>query len=54
MQLERQGTKPFRAYALRHPDGLQLFFEGLLLQGFAAQEIDQMSKVNSACLLSLK
>jgi hypothetical protein len=37
-----------------HPDGLQLFFEGLRQQGFSQQEIDQMSKVNPARLLSLQ
>ena len=36
-----------------HPDGLQLFFEGLRKQGFSQNEIDQMSKVNPAQLLSL-
>lgn len=37
-----------------HPDGLQLFFDGLQKQGFSHSEIDQMSKVNPARLLSLK
>ena len=37
-----------------HPDGLQLFFDGLQKQGFSRSEIDQMSKVNPARLLSLK
>lgn len=37
-----------------HPDGLQLFFSGLLKQGFSQNEIDQMSKVNPARLLSLQ
>ena len=36
-----------------HPDGLQLFFDGLQKQGFSRAEIDQMSKVNPARLLSL-
>jgi hypothetical protein len=36
-----------------HPDGLQLFFEGLRKEGFSQREIDQMSKVNPAQLLSL-
>lgn len=36
-----------------HPDGLELFFEGLRKQGFTQSEIDQMSKVNPARLLSL-
>jgi hypothetical protein len=37
-----------------HPDGLQLFFDGLKKQGFSQDEIDQMSKVNPARLLSLQ
>jgi len=37
-----------------HPDGLQLFFGGLQKQGFSRSEIDQMSKVNPARLLSLQ
>lgn len=37
-----------------HPDGLQLFFDGLKGQGFSRGEIDQMSKVNPARLLSLQ
>ena len=37
-----------------HPDGLQLFFSGLQSQGFSANEIEQMSKVNPARLLGLK
>jgi hypothetical protein len=37
-----------------HPDGLRLFFDGLRQQGFSNGEIDQMSKVNPARLLSLK
>jgi microsomal dipeptidase-like Zn-dependent dipeptidase len=37
-----------------HPDGLQLFFDGLRKQGFSTAEIDQMSKVNPARLLSLQ
>jgi len=36
-----------------HPDALQLFFDGLQKQGFSRDEIDQMSKVNPARLLSL-
>jgi microsomal dipeptidase-like Zn-dependent dipeptidase len=36
-----------------HPDGLQLFFDGLRQQGFSAGEIDQMSKANPARLLDL-
>jgi hypothetical protein len=36
-----------------HPDGLQLFFDGLRKQGFTQGEIDRMSKVNPAQLLSL-
>jgi hypothetical protein len=36
-----------------HPDGLQLFFDGLRKQGFSQNDIDQMSKVNPAHLLSL-
>jgi hypothetical protein len=37
-----------------HPDGLLLFFDGLRNQGFKQSEIDQMSKVNPARLLSLQ
>jgi hypothetical protein len=37
-----------------HPDGLQLFFEGMRKQGFSHSEIDQMSKVNPAKLLGLE
>jgi hypothetical protein len=37
-----------------HPDGLQLFFDGLRAQGFSQNDIDQMSKVNPARLLSLQ
>jgi Family of unknown function (DUF6282) len=37
-----------------HPDGLQLFFDGLQKQGFTHEELDQMSKVNPARLLGLK
>lgn len=36
-----------------HPDGLVLFFDGLKKQGFSQADIDQMSKVNPAKLLSL-
>jgi hypothetical protein len=36
-----------------HPDGLQLFFEGLKKQGLSQADIDAMSKVNPARLLSL-
>jgi len=36
-----------------HPNGLQLFFDGLRKQGFSQAEIDQMSKVNPAQLLGL-
>jgi predicted metal-dependent phosphotriesterase family hydrolase len=36
-----------------HPDGLQLFFDGLKKQGFPQSDIDQMSKINPARLLSL-
>jgi predicted metal-dependent phosphotriesterase family hydrolase len=36
-----------------HPDGLLLFFAGLEKQGLTQPEIDQMSKVNPARLLSL-
>jgi predicted metal-dependent phosphotriesterase family hydrolase len=36
-----------------HPDGLLLFFAGLKKQGFSQDEIDRMSKVNPARLLSL-
>jgi hypothetical protein len=37
-----------------HPDGLQLFFDGLRKQGFSQSDVDQMSKVNPARLLSLE
>jgi hypothetical protein len=37
-----------------HPDGLLLFFDGLKKQGFTQADIDQMSKVNPAQLLSLQ
>lgn len=37
-----------------HPDGLQMLFDGLKKQGFSQADIDQMSKVNPARLLSLK
>jgi hypothetical protein len=37
-----------------HPDGLQLLFDGLKKQGLTQSDIDQMSKVNPARLLSLK
>jgi len=37
-----------------HPDGLQLFFDGLKKQGLSQSDIDQMSKVNPARLLSLQ
>jgi hypothetical protein len=37
-----------------HPDGLQLFFDGLQKQGFSRGDIDQMSKVNPARLLGLQ
>ena len=36
-----------------HPDGLILFFDGLRKQGFSQADIDLMSKVNPARLLSL-
>jgi hypothetical protein len=36
-----------------HPDGLLLLFEGLRKQGLSQADIDQMSKVNPARLLSL-
>ena len=36
-----------------HPDGLQLFFDGMRKQGFTQAEIDRMSKVNPARLLGL-
>jgi hypothetical protein len=36
-----------------HPDALQLLFDGLRKQGFSQVDIDQMSKVNPARLLSL-
>ena len=35
------------------PDGLEQFFEGLKKQGFKQTDIDQMSKINPASLLSL-
>jgi hypothetical protein len=37
-----------------HPDGLQLFFDGMRKQGFTQSEIDTMSKVNPALLLGLE
>jgi predicted metal-dependent phosphotriesterase family hydrolase len=37
-----------------HPDGLQLFFEGMRKQGLTQGEIDQMSKINPARLLGLQ
>lgn len=37
-----------------HPDGLELFFDGMRKQGFTQAEIDQMSKVNPARLLGLE
>lgn len=37
-----------------HPDGLQLFFDGLRKQGFSQSDINRMSKVNPAVLLSLE
>jgi Family of unknown function (DUF6282) len=37
-----------------HPDGLMLLFDGLKKQGLTDADIDQMSKVNPARLLSLK
>jgi hypothetical protein len=37
-----------------HPDGLKLFFDGLKKQGLSQSDIDQMSKVNPARLLSLQ
>lgn len=37
-----------------HPDGLQLFFEGMRKQGFTQGEIGQMSKINPARLLGLQ
>ncbi len=37
-----------------HPDGLAMFFDGLKKQGFTQTDIDQMSKINPARLLSLK
>lgn len=37
-----------------HPDGLMLLFDGLKTQGITQGEIDQMSKVNPARVLSLK
>jgi hypothetical protein len=37
-----------------HPDGLMMLFDGLKKQGFTQADIDQMSKVNPARLLSLK
>lgn len=36
-----------------HPDGLQLFFDGLKKQGLSQDDIDAMSKVNPARLLGL-
>lgn len=36
-----------------HPDGLLLLFDGLRKQGLSQADIDQMSKVNPARLLSL-
>jgi hypothetical protein len=36
-----------------HPDGLELFFDGLKKQGLSQADIDAMSKVNPARLLSL-
>jgi len=37
-----------------HPDALLLFFDGLKKQGLSQADIDQMSKVNPARLLSLQ
>jgi len=37
-----------------HPDALVLFFDGLKKQGLSQSDIDQMSKVNPAHLLSLQ
>jgi hypothetical protein len=37
-----------------HPDGLLLLFDGLKKQGLSQSDIDQMSKVNPARLLSLQ
>jgi len=37
-----------------HPDGLELFFDGLRKQGFSQSEIDRMSKANPAALLGLQ
>jgi hypothetical protein len=37
-----------------HPDGLQLFFDGLRKQGLTQNDIDQMSKVNPARVLGLQ
>jgi hypothetical protein len=37
-----------------HPDGLLLLFDGLKKQGLTQADIDQMSKVNPARLLSLQ
>ena len=37
-----------------HPDGLEMYFDGLRKQGFTQAEIDQMSKVNPARLLGLE
>ncbi len=37
-----------------HPDGLLLLFDGLKKQGLSQADIDQMSKVNPARLLSLQ
>jgi hypothetical protein len=36
-----------------HPDGLQLFFDGMRKQGFKQVEIDRMSKMNPAQILGL-
>jgi len=37
-----------------HPDGLQLYFDGQKKQGFSQSDIDQMSRINPAQLLSLQ
>jgi hypothetical protein len=37
-----------------HPDGLQMFFDGLRAQGFSEDDIARMSKVNPAQLLGLQ
>ena len=37
-----------------HPDGLELFFDGMRRQGFSQGEIDQMAKANPAKLLGLQ